>query len=260
MQRQTLEVGDHQLTVGFYAGSEEEEEVVVGVSAAAAQSAVPAQPAPARDMGLAERAYSAGCPWQPSAPTKNGESPRVQRRWGHSQQPPPTARTQPPPAGAGVPGSSYDNLRAGAVEPGAFQPSVPVLMSAADLDLHTAQCQGLQKEARASLEAAIAELTVDRELASIDLTSGGKWPRWKEYIANHKCKERLVASGITAVTAERVAAGDGNRGGNPRVDIILHHASGGCCRIHPGSKASNDAKPRYQDSKFPAHTGWGAPK
>ena len=246
MRRQITEVGDF---VGFYTGSEEEEVVVEG-PAAAAQSAVPAQPAPART----------GCSWQPSEPTKNGEGPRVQRRWGPSRQPPQTARTQPPTAGAGVPGGSSDNLRAGAVEPGVLQPSVPVLMSAADLHLHTAQCQGLHKEARAALEDAIARLTVDRELASIDLTSGGRWFRWKEYIANHKCKEGLVASGITAVTAERVANEEANRGGNPRVDIILHHASGGCCRIHPGSRAKSDARPKYRDSKFPAHTGWGAPK
>ena len=256
MRRQITEVGDF---VGFYTGSEEEEVVVEG-PAAAAQSAVPAQPVPARDICLAERAHSTGCLWQPSEPTKNGEGPRVQRRWGPSRQPPQTARTQPPTAGAGVPGGSSDNLRAGAVEPGVLQPSVPVLMSAADLHLHTAQCQGLHKEARAALEDAIARLTVDRELASSGLTSGGRWFRWKEYIANHKCKERLVASGITAVTAERVAHEDANRGGNPRVDIILHHASGGCCRIHPGSRAKSDARPKYRDSKFPAHTGWGAPK
>jgi hypothetical protein len=97
---------------------------------------------------------------------------------------------------------------------------------------------------------------VDRELASIDLTSGGRWFRWKEYIANHKCKEGLVASGITAVTAERVANEDANRGGNPRVDIILHHASGGCCRIHPGSKPKNDARPKYLDSKVMALQRW----
>ena len=49
---------------------EEEEEQFVEVSAADAQSAVPAQTAPARVIGLAERASSAGCPWQTSEPTK----------------------------------------------------------------------------------------------------------------------------------------------------------------------------------------------
>ena len=126
----------------------------------------------------------------------------------------------------------------------------------AELHLHTAPSSGLHKEARAALEAAIARLTEDRELASIDMTSGGRWLRWKEYVANHKCKEMLVASGITAVTAERVANKDANRGGNPRVDLIIHHASGGCCRIHPGSKASNDAKPRY----MLCYSAWEAPK
>ena len=225
---------------------------------------------------------SAGCPWQPSEQTEPGQRPvtppldtchatdgytswdndhmltpdqmvqlppavsyRVPRRWGPSQQPAPTAQTQHPAAGPGVPGGSSDNLRAGALEPGAFQPGATVLMGAPDLAFWTVQCQGLHKEARAALESAITELSADRELASIDLTSGGRWPRWREYLANHKCADKLVAPGITAVTAERLAERDANRGGMPRVDIILHHATGARCRIHPGSRAAGDAQPIY---------------
>ncbi len=120
-----------------------------------------------------------------------------------------------------------------------------MLFSAAEL-LHfpTALHQGLHKEARACLQTAIFDLTQDLSIASIDLNSRTKWPRWKAYVANHRCKAQLVATGIVSVTAERVAAKDPNRGGDNRIDIIFHHATGGCCRIHPGSKVSNDAQPK----------------
>ncbi len=136
---------------------------------------------------------------------------------------------------------------------------VPVLLSQAQLlQLSTAQCQGLHKEARACLQTAITDMELDSALMRIDLVSSYRWPRWREYVANHGCQARFVASGITAVTAERVAKKDPNRGGAIRVDIIFHHAEGGCCRIHPGSKASNDAKPKYILRYVALDPEWGA--
>ena len=72
------------------------------------------------------------------------------------------------------------------------------------------------------------------------------WPHWQEYVAFHKQSRELVGPGIVNVTAQAIeGTKDRNRGGEPRVDLVLHHQDGGYVRLHPGSRPRLDAKPRY---------------
>ena len=80
-----------------------------------------------------------------------------------------------------------------------------------------------------------------------DLTT--EWQNWKLYIANHKLAPDLIGPGVKAFTVEFIeGTKDPNRGGRPRLDLVIRHSNNAYWRLHPGSTRKNDAKPRL----FPA--------
>ena len=77
-----------------------------------------------------------------------------------------------------------------------------------------------------------------------DLTA--QWENWKVYIAKHKSADAIVGPGVVSFTAEFIEGTvDPNRGGNPRLDLVIRHSDGGYVRLHPGPKAKHDAIPRF---------------
>ena len=65
------------------------------------------------------------------------------------------------------------------------------------------------------------------------------WPNWKLYIAHHKDSEAIVGPGVVAFTAEFIqGTKDPNRGGIPRLDLVVRRVDGGYVRLHPGTKAT----------------------
>jgi hypothetical protein len=121
-----------------------------------------------------------------------------------------------------------------------------VLMSWEECTQRTHQnFQGLHKAARSILDTATAELTQNPGLPTIDLTVDNRWPTWKAYIATHERRRQIVGAGITSVTAERATLDgsfvkDHNRGGEPRVDIVVESIQSKC-RMHPGGRRGGDA-------------------
>ena len=66
------------------------------------------------------------------------------------------------------------------------------------------------------------------------------------YIAKHKSADAIVGPGVVSFTAEFIEGTvDPNRGGKPRLDLVIRHSNGGYVRLHPGSKAKNNAMPRF---------------
>ena len=92
------------------------------------------------------------------------------------------------------------------------------------------------------------------------------WPRWKEYIATHNRAADLVGPGVISIGGEFIEGTyDPNRC-QLRLDIVIRHRDGGYLRIHPGTKRSNDAEPRYFPPTGPARSAsehareeWAAP-
>ena len=101
----------------------------------------------------------------------------------------------------------------------------------------------LHNEARRILEQCIFLLTQQRSQC---IRIQHQWPHWKEYVAFHAHCHELVGPGVVDVTAQQIQGTmDPNRGGDPRVDLVLHHQDGGYVRLHPGSRPKLDAKPRH---------------
>jgi hypothetical protein len=69
---------------------------------------------------------------------------------------------------------------------------------------------------------------------------------WKYYVACHAQADDIIGSGIVLALAEFIATTrDPNRHGQERLDFVFYHADGSYCRLHPGSKPKNDAKPVF---------------
>ena len=117
----------------------------------------------------------------------------------------------------------------------------------------------LHDEAREWLNA-FADIDAPPVGAVGDLTA--EWRNWKMYIATHKDAERVIGPVVVSFTAEFIdGVTDPNRGGRPRLDLVVRHSDGGYVRLHPGSKPSNDAKPRFfpGSAAEPAADEWRTP-
>ena len=69
---------------------------------------------------------------------------------------------------------------------------------------------------------------------------------WQSYVACHARADDIIGSGIVRASAEFVAATqDANRFGKPRLDFVFYQADGSYCRLHPGTRPANDAKPIF---------------
>ena len=80
------------------------------------------------------------------------------------------------------------------------------------------------------------------------------WSSWKMYIAVHRYADEIIGPGVVSFTAEFIdGTTDPNRGGNPRLDLVVGHLHGGYARLHPGTKPKNDAAPRYFPGSAPEH-------
>ena len=89
----------------------------------------------------------------------------------------------------------------------------------------------------------------DHEAIGVQANLAAEWPNWRLYVANHTLAPDLIGPGVKAFTAEFIdGTRDPNRGGRPRLDLVIRHANGAYCRLHPGSTRKTDAKPRF----FPA--------
>ena len=108
--------------------------------------------------------------------------------------------------------------------------------------------RSLHKLARDALNA-IASAGMDH--ASEHTENLDKWFPWKEYIACHSMASDIIGPGVTHATAEFIdGTRDPNRGGQQRLDFVVYRVDGTHCRLHPGSKRANDARPVY--SSVPA--------
>ena len=88
-----------------------------------------------------------------------------------------------------------------------------------------------------------------------DLTA--EWANWKLYIASHKYADAIVGPGVVFFTAEFIeSTRDPNRGGIPRLDLVIRHSDGGYVRLHPGSKRKSDAAPRFFPGSAPEHAAY----
>ena len=74
------------------------------------------------------------------------------------------------------------------------------------------------------------------------------------YIALHKCAGAIISPVVVSFTAEFIdGTTDPNRVGNPRLDLVVGHLHGGYVRLHPGTKPTNDAVPRFFPGSAPEH-------
>ena len=177
--------------------------------------------------------------------------------------PPPPERPPPvpadvsgvPPAPSGVPPAGREPPPQPPAEPRADVAAEHVLLSRHDLpELRRRKQPGarnLHDEAR-SWTNSFAQRALEPVGVQADLTQ--LWKNWKEYIANHKKAEEIVGSGVVAFTAEFIdGTKDPNRGGIPRLDLVIRHVDGGYVRLHPGSMPKNDAVPRFFPGSAPEH-------
>ena len=89
----------------------------------------------------------------------------------------------------------------------------------------------------------------DHEAIGVQANLTTDWPNWKLYIANHKLATELIGPGVKAFTVEFIdGTKDPNRGGRPRLDLVIRHTDNAYWRLHPGSTRKTDAKPKF----FPA--------
>ena len=127
---------------------------------------------------------------------------------------------------------------------------VPVLFNQADAAvLRSGSTNNYHREARDILQNIYAQPPGDIG-GVFDLTTGPwAWPHWRNYLAHlgpRYTADPIVGPGVTALTAEFITGTiDPNRGGRPRLDIVVYHVDGGSCRLHPGSKPKNDAQPVF---------------
>ena len=90
--------------------------------------------------------------------------------------------------------------------------------------------------------------------AGVQADLAAQWENWKVYIAKHKNADAIEGPGVVSFTAEFIEGTlDSNRGGIPRLDLVIRHSDGGYVRLHPGSKQNNDAVPRFFPGSAPEH-------
>jgi hypothetical protein len=112
----------------------------------------------------------------------------------------------------------------------------------------------LHKEARAFTD---KFANVDYEAVSVQADLTSEWQNWKLYIANHKDAQALIGPGVQAFTVEFIeGTKDPNRGGRPRLDLVIRHPDNAYWRLHPGSAPTNDAKPRFFPGSAPEHAAY----
>ena len=166
-----------------------------------------------------------------------GLNPEVQQAAASSSCSPPQ------PTVTDAPADAQTDPAAGAQEPG-MGSLVQILFRPADMDHWRAQgaqsgWDWLHKGARQELEHRI-HIGPDIESDPAMRFS------WQSYVAMHPQANDLVGPGITAFEANFIAGTtDPNRRGQPRLDFVIRHTDGGYWRLHPGSKPSGDAVPRY---------------
>jgi len=67
-----------------------------------------------------------------------------------------------------------------------------------------------------------------------------------QYVAAHTEAETIIGTGIVAASANFIhTRNDANRGGAPRLDFFFYRSDLTCCRLHPGSRRKQDAKPIF---------------
>ena len=123
--------------------------------------------------------------------------------------------------------------------------ATPVLLTAADVDnLQAAEerikpPRSLHRLARNTLNDMITagvNSDIDRNLE--------QWFPWRTYIACHEKAYEIIGTGVTHAIAEYIPeTRDSNRGYQQRLDFVIYRADGTRCRLHPGQKRSQDAKP-----------------
>ena len=137
-----------------------------------------------------------------------------------------------------------------AAAPDADGASEHVLLTLNDLPQLRQRGQGLlgvlHDEARAFTD---KFANADHEAIGVQADLTTEWPNWKLYIANHKLAPELIGPGVKAFTVEFIdGTKDPNRGGRPRLDLVIRRTDNAYWRLHPGSTRKTDAKPRF----FPA--------
>ena len=98
---------------------------------------------------------------------------------------------------------------------------------------------------------------VDYEAVGVQADLTTEWPNWKLYIANHKLAQELIGPGVKAFTVEFIdGTKDPNRGGRPRLDLVIRHPNNAYWRLHPGSAPKSDAIPRFFPGSAPEHAAY----
>ena len=112
----------------------------------------------------------------------------------------------------------------------------------------------LHREARAFTD---RFANVDNEAVSVQADLTSEWQNWKLYIANHKDAQKLIGPGVKAFTVEFIeGTKDPNRGGRPRLDLVIRHPDNAYWRLHPGSAPKSDAIPRFFPGSAPEHAAY----
>ena len=98
----------------------------------------------------------------------------------------------------------------------------------------------LHDEARWVLEKATSTIHANA-LEQVEVLED--WQHWRAYVCMHpKCFD-IIGEGIVSVVAQAVkGTKDPNRGGRPRVDLVLFQEYRSYVRLHPGSRRKNDAQ------------------
>ncbi len=129
-------------------------------------------------------------------------------------------------------------------------PAVQVLLRTEDIEQlceaerSFAPRRSLQLIARKALEV----ITKAGPNSSMDSNLEHLFP-WRSYVACHEDAHAIIGSGIALAMAEFIeGTKDPNRGGQPRLDFVLHRTDGTYCCLHPGSKKRGDAKPIFLPS------------
>ena len=186
--------------------------------------------------------------------------------------PPPGPPVRAPPASAPAPGVT---VRAGALpraatehsppdniitEPQESSPSTasPPVLIVADIAMKRnaekrhRPVRSLHKLARAALNA----ITEAGPSSSINKNLDDWFP-WMAYIACHESATDIIGPGVTHAIAEFVEdTRDPNQFGQPRLDFLIYRIDGTRCRVHPGTKKANDAKPLLSSSNHGAKLSW----
>ena len=184
----------------------------------------------------------------------------------------PTCVVRAPPASAPAPGVT---VRAGALPRDATEHSPP--------DNITTEPQGSSSSTASPPVLTVADITMRRnaekrqrplrplhKLARTALnaiTEAGPsssitknlddWFPWIPYIACHESAADIIGPGVTHAVAEFVeGTRDPNQYGQPRLDFIVYRIDGTRCRVHPGTKKANDAKPLLSSLNQGAELSW----